>query len=511
MYQLTVHYCSLVRAIARVAGGTIPPTMVRVALLAVICTLPVAPTATDSPREVLLPSQGSVFAAGRRALAAYTSTNGPLAEASCAWTDSTLLIGAITFAKVSKDAKALEDAEAWGRKHGYMICGQPKQEFATTASATNGTGDDSCRVAVPDVAYSGSSSGKTLPAASFGDCCEHCAAVGYPKCSYFTWYSTRKQCSLQTVSTVAQRSPGALSGWPSGGPCPPQCRHVSGGVRGPHGANSQLCGASYIELSALSHNATLAVNTMQVLEQEVKNPSSVSDWSWVDALFMSMNTYSRLAATLGAIGTPSTDAQARQLFEKQWANFYQAALAPANGLTAYGFWNSSAGLFYRDSRFYGTEIFWGRGNAWAIGALVAAIRHGNGTASFGARMKETAGGQGYGSGFASDPHWNEYVTIFRQHAAKLRSIIGKDGAWRPSLLNPTAYPLGETTSTAGILYGLAFGLNLNLLTPRTRYLAAVAKAWKFLETTALQSKQALGSIGPTLSQARCCTVAIACL
>ena len=55
--------------------------------------------ATGSAREVSLPSQRSVITAGRRALAAYTSTNGPLAEASCAWTDSTLLIGAITFAK----------------------------------------------------------------------------------------------------------------------------------------------------------------------------------------------------------------------------------------------------------------------------------------------------------------------------------------------------------------------------------------------------------------------------
>ena len=89
----------------------------------------------------------------------------------------------------------------------------------------------------------------------------------------------------------------------------------------------------------------------------------------------------------------------------------------------------------------------------------------------------------------------------RQHMLptfSAESIIGKDGAWRPSLLNPTAYPLGETTSTAGILYGLAFGLNLNLLTPRTEYLAAVAQAWSFLATTALQGKHALAPKSPSL-------------
>eukprot|EP01043_Picozoa_sp_COSAG02_P035615 COSAG02_NODE_2562_length_8527_cov_24.422995_1_plen_438_part_00 len=425
-----------------------------------------------------MPTKRSVIAAGVRALDAYIATS-PLGEASCSWTDSTLLLGAVEFYKASNYTAALQGAEAWARKQGYRLCGAPKADdrktFMEVRCAESGTasGDDSCRVAVQDVEYAGSPSGKPFAASTFAECCERCGALGYPRCSYFTFAGG--QCSLQTTNTAARRSLGALSGWPSGGPCPPQCRHVAGGVRGPHGANSQLCGATYIELALLTNNVTLVEHTAAVLAEEVADPVSVSYWSWVDAFFMSMNTYARLGAAAQTPRpkqphTPGTLAQdhkhnASEWFEKQWTNFHQAALAPPNNLTSYGLWNKSTHLFYRDSRFVGTEIFWGRGNAWAIGALVAAIRFGE-----------------------ADPHRPAYVQIFQQHASRLCSIIGSDGAWRPSLLHPADYPAGETTATAGIIYGLAFGLNQRLLTPRATYLGAVLKGWKFLTTTALQSE-----------------------
>jgi hypothetical protein len=53
---------------------------------------------------------------------------------------------------------------------------------------------------------------------------------------------------------------------------------------------------------------------------------SAADWSWVDALFMSMNVYSRLGRITGNAS----------YYEKQWENFRDAALAPANNLTTYG-------------------------------------------------------------------------------------------------------------------------------------------------------------------------------
>ena len=57
----------------------------------------------------------------------------------------------------------------------------------------------------------------------------------------------------------------------------------------------------------------------------------------------------------------------------------------------------------------------------------------------------------------ADPHRPEYVKIFQAHAARLAALAGEDGAWGPSLLNRRDYPLGESTATAGFVYGLAFG------------------------------------------------------
>jgi rhamnogalacturonyl hydrolase YesR len=72
---------------------------------------------------------------------------------------------------------------------------------------------------------------------------------------------------------------------------------------------------------------------------------------------MAMNTWSRMGAATGD----------KKYFTKQWANFEAAMLKPANGKTTFGFWNTTDHLFYRDDRFVHTQIYWGRGNGWAMG------------------------------------------------------------------------------------------------------------------------------------------------
>ena len=156
----------------------------------------------QAPVAVALPTKASVIAAGARALGGYTKTH-PLAEASCSWTDSTLLLGVVEFYKASKDEAVLRGAEAWARKQGYRLCGSPKPADRSAAAevrcpeaATNsggGGGDDSCRVSVADVEYTGAPSGKPLAASSFRECCERCqAAVGpdrhFPLCQSFFSY-----------------------------------------------------------------------------------------------------------------------------------------------------------------------------------------------------------------------------------------------------------------------------------------------------------------------------------
>lgn len=234
--------------------------------------------------------------------------------------------------------------------------------------------------------------------------------------------------------------------------------------KGVHNANNQLCGATYAEMYMnLDRKPEMLADTAKIFAEEIADvPDSNNYWSWVDASFMAMNTWARMGAATG-------DAK---YFTKQWANFQAAMLLPADGKRTFGFWNTTDHLFYRDDRFLGTQIYWGRGNGWAMGALVAAIKYGE-----------------------KDPHRDDYIKIFQQQAARLKEIQSADGAWRSSLLNVTGYPTPEMTGTSSFTFGIAFGINNGLLDKST-YAPVVAKSWKFMSTTALQPSGLYGYCQP---------------
>jgi hypothetical protein len=226
-----------------------------------------------------------VLAAARQALAHWSALHPPSA-ASCSWTDSTLMLGAVEYYKVSRgDAAALQGLTEWAHAHRFRVCGDGQSVAAGAAGAAAAPvtpqppgGDDSCNVFVRGVAYTGATGGGgSVTATSASECCRRCRALGWRRCSYFTFSSGR--CSLQGTTTTVHAAAGALSGWPSGGPCPPQCRHVAGGVRGPHGANSQLCAATYAELSQLHRrphgttNLSMVAGAERVLAEEMGRPS----------------------------------------------------------------------------------------------------------------------------------------------------------------------------------------------------------------------------------------------
>merc|ERR1711957_866137 len=61
-------------------------------------------------------------------------------------------------------------------------------------------------------------------------------------------------------------------------------------------------------------------------------------------------------------------------------------------------------------------------------------------------------------------------------AESLRAAQQPDGMWRASLLDPAEIPNPETSSTSGILYGLAYGVNAGILS-RAVYLPVLRSAW----------------------------------
>ena len=70
------------------------------------------------------------------------------------------------------------------------------------------------------------------------------------------------------------------------------------------------------------------------------------------------------------------------------------------------------------------------------------------------------------------------------------TVRRKDGAWRASLLNPSDFPTPETSGTAEFVFGMAWGINTGLL-PAMVYSPVVARAWSWLEGTALDKDSGL--------------------
>jgi rhamnogalacturonyl hydrolase YesR len=170
------------------------------------------------------------------------------------------------------------------------------------------------------------------------------------------------------------------------------------------------------------------------------------EWAWCDALFMGPPAMAYLSTAL------NDERYLRKADSLWWKT------------TEY-LYDSTAHLFYRDSRFFdkreanGEKVFWSRGNGWVLAALVRMIQN----------MPE---------GF---PSRRRYINLFIEMSEKVLSLQQSDGSWHASLLNPAAYKDRETSGTALFCYALAWGVRRDLL-PKEEYLPAIARAWGALES-----------------------------
>ncbi|NJC26895.1 glycoside hydrolase family 88/105 protein [Neolewinella antarctica] len=137
-------------------------------------------------------------------------------------------------------------------------------------------------------------------------------------------------------------------------------------------------------------------------------------------------------------------------------------------------------LFARDNRFLwtgsdddrkganGKKIFWSRGNGWVMGGLAMMLEE---------MPKDWE-------------HYGWYLDLYKEMAAKVKSIQPADGLWRVSLLDPGAFDHGETSGSGFYTFALAWGINNGVL-DKKEYGPAVKKAWAALETVQLSD----GKIG----------------
>lgn len=167
-------------------------------------------------------------------------------------------------------------------------------------------------------------------------------------------------------------------------------------------------------------------------------------WTWCDALFMAAPVWARLARVTG-------DRAYLDHMDREWWAATAHLYAPDEH------------LFFRDATFFdrreanGAKIFWSRGNAWVLAAL--------------ARVLDEMP--------ADYPSRENYIALYRDMAARIAALKPAGGLWRASLLDRSAYPGPEVSSSAFFCYAFAWGINNGHL-DRTEYEPLVLKTWDAL-------------------------------
>ncbi len=223
-------------------------------------------------------------------------------------------------------------------------------------------------------------------------------------------------------------------------------------------ADDQAVGQMYLEQYFLHRDAKMMDPMRTRLDQEMAIPES--DWAktprswwnrspnaatplwwWCDALFMAPPIYADMYKATG-------DTKYLAFMDRQWT------------ITTNLLYDRSKHLYSRDANYLdkreknGEKVFWSRGNGWVMGGIVRVLQE-----------------------LPPDsPLRPQFVELLKQMSAEMLSIQGKDGLWRPGLLDPGAYPLPEISGSAFITYAMAYGVNQGIL-DRAAYWPAVKKAW----------------------------------
>jgi unsaturated rhamnogalacturonyl hydrolase len=228
-------------------------------------------------------------------------------------------------------------------------------------------------------------------------------------------------------------------------------------------ADDQAIGQTYLGLYALHLDRKMIDPLIARLNAEMATPDPTDPerplWWWCDALFMAPPVYAQMAAVTG-------DQKYLAYMDRQW------------DITTKLLYNRDKHLYFRDASYLdkkeknGQPLFWSRGNGWVMAGIVRVL-------------KELP---------ANSPLRPKYVALLREMAAEVVSIQGKDGLWRPGLLDADAYALPEVSGSSFITYALAYGANEGIL-DRALYKPAIQKAWAGL-LTHVYADGRLGSIQP---------------
>jgi rhamnogalacturonyl hydrolase YesR len=231
-------------------------------------------------------------------------------------------------------------------------------------------------------------------------------------------------------------------------------------------ADDQCCGQTYIDLYKIEPDPGKIRNIKVCMDMVVNTPQN-DDWSWIDAIQMGMPVLAKLGELTGD----------RRYFEKM----YQMYLFTRNNHGIKGLYNPQEGLWWRDADFLppykepnGKNCYWSRGNGWVYAALT--------------RVMDAIP--------ADEAHRAEYLADFLSMSEALKNCQRKDGFWNVSLHDPTNFGGKETSGTSLFVYGMAWGINNDILDKKT-YLPVLLKAWNALVKDAVHPNGFLGWVQGT--------------
>ncbi len=233
-------------------------------------------------------------------------------------------------------------------------------------------------------------------------------------------------------------------------------------------ADNQACGQTYLDLYEIDgkkHPERIKYVKMSMDSMIASGKSD--DWWWIDALQMGMPIFTKLGRITGD----------KKYFDKNYEMYaFTKYKHGGNGL-----YNPKDKLWWRDKSFVppykepnGEDCYWSRGNGWVVAALARTLQ-------------DTP---------KSDPHYKEYLQDYKDLLSALVPIQREDGFWNVSLHDPTNFGGKEMTGTALFVYGMAYGINNNLIDKKT-YLPVLTKAWTAIVKDSVQPNGFLGWVQGT--------------
>lgn len=222
-------------------------------------------------------------------------------------------------------------------------------------------------------------------------------------------------------------------------------------------ADDIVINQTYLDMYRITKDRKMLQPTIDVVERIKKEPSREVEkngiiWWWCDALFMAPPTLAKLAAITGSKSyLEMNDKFFRETYERLYDEDERLYARDASYLI------DKDGKGKREAN--GKKVFWSRGNGWVAGGLVRLI-------------KELPD---------NHPTREFYLQQYMQIMNRVAGLQQPDGLWRSSLLDPDAYPGGESSGSGFYIYAMAWGINNGFL-DRQKFMPIVKKAWTGLNT-----------------------------